>query len=79
MIRKGKQQVSKTTPATLFLDKAGVRYSLATYAYDPDADRVGLQAAEALGAPASEVLKTLKTRVSANALELARHGVPKQP
>jgi Cys-tRNA(Pro)/Cys-tRNA(Cys) deacylase len=51
--------MSKTTPATLFLDKAGVAYALATYAYDPDADRVGLQAAEALGAPASEVLKTL--------------------
>ena len=51
--------MSKSTPATVFLDKAKVAYSLATYAYDPDADRVGLQAAEALGAPASEVLKTL--------------------
>lgn len=47
------------TPATAALDKAGVAYSLATYAYDPDADRIGLQAAEALGAPPSEVLKTL--------------------
>jgi hypothetical protein len=28
---------------------------------------------------AAEVLKTLKARVAANALELARHGVPKQP
>lgn len=51
--------MSKTTPATVFLDKAGVAYRTATYAYDPDADRVGLQAAEALGAPPSEVLKTL--------------------
>jgi Cys-tRNA(Pro)/Cys-tRNA(Cys) deacylase len=51
--------VSKATPATAALDKAGVAYSLATYTYDPDADRIGLQAAEALGAPASEVLKTL--------------------
>ncbi|RAK58644.1 Cys-tRNA(Pro) deacylase [Phenylobacterium hankyongense] len=51
--------MSKTTPATLALDKAGVRYALATYDYDPGADRVGLRAAEALGAPASEVLKTL--------------------
>ena len=51
--------MSKATPATAFLDKAGVAYSAATYAYDPDADRVGLQAAEALGAPAAEVLKTL--------------------
>lgn len=51
--------MSKTTPATVALDRAGVSYALATYAYDPDADRIGLQAAEALGAPASEVLKTL--------------------
>src|SRR5207302_10398256 len=28
---------------------------------------------------ASEVKKTLQARVSANALELARHGVPKTP
>ncbi|MDB5449303.1 MAG: transcriptional regulator [Phenylobacterium sp.] len=51
--------MSKTTPATLALDRAGVRYTLATYDYDPGADRIGLQAAQALGAPASEVLKTL--------------------
>lgn len=51
--------MSKTTPATVALDRAGVSYALVTYAYDPDADRIGLQAAEALGAPASEVLKTL--------------------
>ena len=51
--------MSKTTPATLALDRAGVAYSLATYAYDPNAERVGLQAAEALGVPAGEVLKTL--------------------
>jgi Cys-tRNA(Pro)/Cys-tRNA(Cys) deacylase len=51
--------MSKTTPATLALDRAGVAYSLATYDYDPGAERVGLQAAEALGAPPGEVLKTL--------------------
>jgi Cys-tRNA(Pro)/Cys-tRNA(Cys) deacylase len=51
--------MSKTTPATLALDKAGVAYRLATYDYDPNADRVGLQAAEALGAAPDEVLKTL--------------------
>jgi Cys-tRNA(Pro)/Cys-tRNA(Cys) deacylase len=54
--------MSKATPATAFLDKAGLAYRTATYAYDPDADRVGLQAAGALGAPASEVLKTLILR-----------------
>jgi Cys-tRNA(Pro)/Cys-tRNA(Cys) deacylase len=54
--------MSKTTPATLALDKAGVAYRLATYDYDPNAERVGLQAAEALGAPPSEVLKTLMVK-----------------
>ena len=54
--------MSKTTPATVFLDKAGVAYTLATYDYDPSADRIGMQAAEALGAPPSEVLKTLIVR-----------------
>ena len=54
--------MSKTTPATVALDRAGVAYTLATYAYDPNADRVGLQAAEALGVPADEVLKTLIIR-----------------
>ncbi|MBJ7409001.1 MAG: Cys-tRNA(Pro) deacylase [Phenylobacterium sp.] len=54
--------MSRTTPATLALDAAGIAYRLATYDYDPDAARVGLQAAEALGAPAGEVLKTLMVR-----------------
>ncbi|HEX4709234.1 Cys-tRNA(Pro) deacylase [Phenylobacterium sp.] len=51
--------MSRSTPATLALDRAGVAYTLATYDYDPGADRIGLQAAEALGAPPAEVLKTL--------------------
>lgn len=54
--------MSRTTPATLALDKAGVAYVLATYEYDPGAERVGLQAAQALGVPPSEVLKTLMVR-----------------
>jgi Cys-tRNA(Pro)/Cys-tRNA(Cys) deacylase len=54
--------MSRTTPATLALDKAGVSYTLATYDYDPGAERVGLQAAEALGVPPGEVLKTLMVK-----------------
>lgn len=54
--------MSRTTPATLALDRAGVAYSLASYDYDPDAARIGLQAAEALGAPPGEVLKTLMVK-----------------
>ena len=51
------------TPATLALDKGGVAYTLTTYDYDPRGERVGLQAAEALGAPPDEVLKTLMVKV----------------
>lgn len=54
--------MSRTTPATLALDRAGVTYTLASYDYDPGAERVGLQAAEALSAPPGEVLKTLMVR-----------------
>jgi Cys-tRNA(Pro)/Cys-tRNA(Cys) deacylase len=55
--------MSKTTPATLALTKAGVAFETATYDYDPDADRVGLQAAEALKVSPSMVLKTLMAEV----------------
>jgi Cys-tRNA(Pro)/Cys-tRNA(Cys) deacylase len=51
--------MSKTTPATLALTKAGIPYSLAHYDYDPNAERVGLQAAEAMGVSPAEVFKTL--------------------
>ena len=54
--------VSRATPATLALDRAGVRYVLASYDYDPKGERVGLQAAQALGAPPGEVLKTLMVK-----------------
>ena len=55
--------MARTTPATLVLDKAGIAYELFTYDYDPDAPRVGLQAAESLGVPPDRVLKTLMALV----------------
>jgi Cys-tRNA(Pro)/Cys-tRNA(Cys) deacylase len=55
--------MAKTTRATQMLDQAGVAYSVHTYDYDPGADRVGLQAAEALGENPSRVLKTLMAKV----------------
>jgi Cys-tRNA(Pro)/Cys-tRNA(Cys) deacylase len=55
--------MSKTTPATLALTKAGIAFATATYDYDPDADRVGLQAAEAMGVSPAIVLKTLMAEV----------------
>jgi transposase InsO family protein len=39
----------------------------------------GLVPADRFFGAASEVLRTLRTRVAANALDLARHGVPKRP
>ena len=55
--------MAKTTPATLALDKAKIAYELHTYDYDPDAPRVGLQAAESLGVSPFQVLKTLMALV----------------
>ena len=51
--------MSHTTQGTLTLDKLGIAYELHPYAYDTDAPRVGLQAAEALGIEASRTFKTL--------------------
>lgn len=55
--------MSKMTPATLALVKAGVAFTSVTYEYDPDAERIGLQAAEALGEEPHRVLKTLMAEV----------------
>jgi Cys-tRNA(Pro)/Cys-tRNA(Cys) deacylase len=45
------------------LEKARVAFSVHSYDYDPGADRVGLQAAEALAQPPDRVLKTLMALV----------------
>ncbi|MEN3953519.1 Cys-tRNA(Pro) deacylase [Iodidimonas sp. SYSU 1G8] len=55
--------MSRTTRATQALQHAGVPFTVHTYAYDSGAERIGLQAAEALGAPPQTVLKTLMTLV----------------
>src|ERR1700740_3073544 len=55
--------MSKSTPATLALAKAGVGFTLHSYVYVPGSERVGLQAAEALGEPPERVLKTLMAKV----------------
>lgn len=47
------------TRATQTLDKAGIAYELKSYAYDPNAERIGVHAAESMGVPADQVLKTL--------------------
>ena len=55
--------MSKATRATKALEQAGVAFTVLTYDYDPDAERVGLQAAEAMGEPPERVLKTLMALV----------------
>ncbi len=51
--------MSKMTRATKALDQAGIPFSVHIYTYDPGAERVGLQAALALGESPQRVLKTL--------------------
>jgi Cys-tRNA(Pro)/Cys-tRNA(Cys) deacylase len=55
--------MSKTTRATQVLAKSGVQFTVHSYDYDPNAERVGLQAAEALGEEPHRVLKTLMAEV----------------
>lgn len=55
--------MAAVTPATKALTAAGIAFTLHSYAYDPGAERVGLQAAEALGEAPQRVLKTLMALV----------------
>jgi Cys-tRNA(Pro)/Cys-tRNA(Cys) deacylase len=55
--------MSKTTRATQALQKAGIFFTTVVYDYDPSADRIGMQAAEAIGAEPRRVLKTLMAEV----------------
>ena len=51
--------MASATRATKALEAAGVAFTVHAYDYDPGADRVGVQAAEALGEAPERVLKTL--------------------
>lgn len=55
--------MSRSTRATQALSKLGVAFTLHSYDYDPDADSIGLQAAEALGIAPQRMLKTLMAEV----------------
>lgn len=55
--------MSHTTRATQFLQQKDVTFRLAEYDYDPNADRIGVAAAEAMGVEPSRVLKTLMATV----------------
>ncbi|MBN9581789.1 MAG: Cys-tRNA(Pro) deacylase [Afipia sp.] len=55
--------MSKVTRATKMLEQVGVAFTTHTYDYDGDADRIGLQAAEAIGEDPARVLKSLMALV----------------
>jgi Cys-tRNA(Pro)/Cys-tRNA(Cys) deacylase len=55
--------MSKTTRATAALASLGIKFVLHTYSYDSGAERIGLQAAEALGIEPRRMLKTLMAEV----------------
>jgi Cys-tRNA(Pro)/Cys-tRNA(Cys) deacylase len=55
--------MARGTPATVALTKAGVAFTLHEYDYDPNAARIGMQAAEALGVDPARLLKTLMAKV----------------
>jgi Cys-tRNA(Pro)/Cys-tRNA(Cys) deacylase len=55
--------MSHTTLGTLALDRLGIAYTLHPYAYDPDAPRIGLHAAETLGIDPARTFKTLMAEV----------------
>ena len=54
--------MAKATPATAALQKAGIAFTLHEYDYDPNAERIGMQAAEALGVEPARLLKTLMAK-----------------
>lgn len=54
--------MAKGTPATTALEKAGAAFTLHEYDYDPNAEKIGLQAAEALGIPPGRLLKSLMAK-----------------
>jgi len=55
--------MSKTTRATLQLARLGIKFAVHVYDYDPNAERIGLQAAAVLGIEPRRMLKTLMAEV----------------
>lgn len=55
--------MANDTPATTALRRLAIPFEPCRYAYDAGSERVGLQAAEALGEPPRRVLKTLLAQV----------------
>lgn len=60
--------MAKATPATAALERAGIAFTLHEYDYDPNAQRIGRQAAEALGIAPERLLKTLMAKAGGSAI-----------
>lgn len=60
--------MSSATRATQALTRAKVAFALHPYDYDPGSERVGLQAADALGVDPARLLKTLMLRAGRQAV-----------
>jgi Cys-tRNA(Pro)/Cys-tRNA(Cys) deacylase len=58
--------MAKGTPATVALEKAKIAFALHEYDYDPNAERIGMQAAEALGVTPDRLLKTLMAKTDSD-------------
>lgn len=56
--------MAKKTPATAALDRLGKAYELLEYDYDPNAESIGLHAAQSMGLPPAQVFKTLMVEAS---------------
>jgi Cys-tRNA(Pro)/Cys-tRNA(Cys) deacylase len=63
MARRSSGARSGATPATVALERAGVRFTLHAYDHDPAAASYGLEAAEQLGLAPAAVFKTLVAEV----------------
>jgi Cys-tRNA(Pro)/Cys-tRNA(Cys) deacylase len=65
---QAKNSQATGTQATLALTRAQIAFTPVTYEYDPDADRLGVQAAEAIGERPAYVYKTLMAEVDDRAV-----------
>jgi Cys-tRNA(Pro)/Cys-tRNA(Cys) deacylase len=62
-VSRSKGKGGQGTPATVALARAGIAYTLHSYAHDPAVQAYGEEAADALGVPPGRVFKTLVAEV----------------
>ena len=65
----------RVTPAVRSMEKAGVAFQLLEYDYDPSADAIGLQAAQALGRSPQPILVDISQETLAEMIGPTRSRV----